>query len=131
MSITDWYPTAEAVAYSSLAFAGVLHVIRRVVRRYNKKGKGRWPSVLYYSNGGPGPATRLLRVEAPPDGDYEAWLRARGASWQPHCGWVPNTFVQLDILGKGEFFMIDESQVGSVQNEMRANTRRNGGQVKA
>jgi len=29
--------------------------------------------LLYYANGGPGPATRLLRVDAPGDGDYDKW----------------------------------------------------------
>jgi hypothetical protein len=77
--------------------------------------------MLYYSNGGPGPATRLLRVEVAGGGsDREAWLRAPAASWQPHNGWQPNTYVQLDILGRGEFFMVDESQVEGIQNEMRA-----------
>jgi hypothetical protein len=76
--------------------------------------------MLYYHNGGPGPATRLLRVDAPEDADIYGWHGAPAASWQPHSGWVPNTFVQLDILGKGEFFMVDESQVESIQNEMRA-----------
>ncbi|HTX93656.1 MAG TPA: hypothetical protein VME67_01720 [Mycobacterium sp.] len=75
--------------------------------------------MLYYSNGGPGPATRLLRVEVP-GSDREAWLRAPAASWQPHSGWVPNTFVQLDILGTGDFFMVDESQVDGIQQEMKA-----------
>jgi hypothetical protein len=88
--------------------------------------------VLYYSNGGPGPATKLLRVEVPGSGsDYEAWLRAPAASWQPHSGWVPNTFVQLDILGLGEFFMVDESAVEDIQNEMRAAVRKYGGEVNA
>jgi hypothetical protein len=35
--------------------------------------------MLYYANGGPGPATRLLRVDAPGDGDHEKWLRADAA----------------------------------------------------
>jgi hypothetical protein len=78
-------------------------------------------TMLYYSNGGPGPATRLLRVEVPGSGsDREAWLRAPAASWQPHTGWVPNTYVQLDILGTGDFFMVDESQVEAIQGEMTA-----------
>jgi hypothetical protein len=77
--------------------------------------------MLYYSNGGPGPATRLLRVEVPGGGsDREAWLRAPAASWQPHNGWQPNTFVQLDILGTGDFGMVDESQVQGIQKEMTA-----------
>ena len=76
--------------------------------------------MLYYSDGGPGPATKLLRVDAPEGADIAAWRRAPAWSWQPHSGWVPNTFVQLDILGTGEFFMVDESQVEDIQAEMRA-----------
>lgn len=76
--------------------------------------------MLYYSNGGPGPATRLLRVEAPADASMQQWHAAPAASWQPHSGWVPNTFAQLDILGLGEFFMVDESQVPAIQAEMTA-----------
>lgn len=75
---------------------------------------------LYYSNGGPGPATKLLRVDAPEGADIAAWRRSPAASWQPHSGWVPNTFVQLDILGLGEYFMVDESQVQAIQAEMTA-----------
>lgn len=54
--------------------------------------------MLYYSNGGPGPASKLLRVDAPEDGDIWDWHGAPAASWQPHSGWVPNTFAQLDWL---------------------------------
>lgn len=76
--------------------------------------------MLYYSNGGPGPASKLLRVDSPPDADIAAWRAAPAASWQPHSGWVPDTFVQLDILGTGDFFMVDESQVPAVQGEIKA-----------
>lgn len=76
--------------------------------------------MLYYSNGGPGPATRLFRVDAPADADHMAWHRAAAASWQPHTGWVPNTYVQLDILGTGDYFMVDESQVPAIKEEMKS-----------
>lgn len=76
--------------------------------------------MLYYSNGGPGPATKLLRVDAPADASIEEWRRAPAASWQPHSGWVPNTFAQLDILGTGDYFMVDESQVEAIQRAMTA-----------
>lgn len=81
---------------------------------------------LHYSNGGPGPATRLLRVDAPEDADIAAWHGSPAASWQPHSGWVPNTFVQLDILGTGDFSMVDESQVPAIQAEMAARLARFG-----
>lgn len=76
--------------------------------------------MLYYSNGGPGPATKLLRVDAPADANIEQWHDSPAASWQPHSGWVPNTFAQLDILGTGDFFMVDASRVEDIQKEMAA-----------
>lgn len=74
--------------------------------------------VLYYSNGGPGPATKLLRVDALADGDIAAWRSAPAQTWQPDSGWQPNDHAQNDILWLGEFFMIDASQVLDVQHEM-------------
>lgn len=76
--------------------------------------------MLYYSDGGSGSATKLLRVDAPEDASMEQWRSSPAASWQPHSGWVPNTFVQLDILGTGDFGMVDGSQVATIQAEMRA-----------
>jgi hypothetical protein len=76
--------------------------------------------MLYYHNGGPGPATKLLRVDAPEGADIAAWRRAPAWSWQPKTGWRPDTFAQLDILGTGELFMVDESQVEGIQDGMRA-----------
>jgi len=75
---------------------------------------------LYYSNGGPGPATKLWRVDAPDGATIEQWRRAPAFAWQPETGWQPRDHVQLDILDSGDFGMIDESAVESVQNEMRA-----------
>jgi hypothetical protein len=86
--------------------------------------------MLYYSDGGPGPATKLLRVEVPATGSsHEAWLRAPAASWQPRSGWQPNDDAQLDILGTGDFFMVDASQVEDIQNEMRAAVAKYGGEI--
>jgi hypothetical protein len=76
--------------------------------------------MLHYSNGGPGPATKLYRVDAPADGDIWAWRSAPAQSWQPDSGWKPNDHAQEDILWLGEFFMIDLSQVSQVQGEMQA-----------
>jgi hypothetical protein len=74
--------------------------------------------MLYYANGGPGPASKLLRVDAPEGADPSAWRGAPAWSWQPKTGWRPNTNAQLDILTLGEFFLIDESQVIEVQHQM-------------
>lgn len=75
--------------------------------------------MLYYSNGGPGPATKLLRVDAPDDGSYEQWLRAPAARWQPLGGWRPDTNVQMDIQQLGEFFMIEPEAMPVVQQQIR------------
>jgi hypothetical protein len=74
--------------------------------------------MLYYANGGPGPATKLLRVHAPEDGDFAAWRSAPAEQWQVTGGWKPEPHVQLDIQYLGEFFMIDKSEVLDVQYEM-------------
>ena len=74
---------------------------------------------LYYSDGGPGPASKLWRVNVEGDGsDMHAWHSASAEQWGEK-GWVPNPGAQLDILWLGEFFMIDESEVPKVQNEIR------------
>jgi hypothetical protein len=74
--------------------------------------------IHYYANGGPGPATKLLRVDAPEGGDLAAWRSAPAQSWQPDSGWQPNDHAQNDILWLGEFGMIDTSQVLDVQHEI-------------
>ena len=74
--------------------------------------------MLYYSNGGPGPATKLLRVHAPEGGAIAAWHRAPAERWTVEGGWKPEPDAQLDIQQLGEFFMIDESEVLDVQYEM-------------
>lgn len=75
--------------------------------------------MLYYSDGGPGPATKLLRVDAPPNGEFADWRRAKAERWQVKGGWQPDDQVQAKIQMTGDFFMIDESQVPQVQQEMR------------
>lgn len=76
--------------------------------------------MLYYSNGGPGPATKLYRVDAPTDGNMPIWLSAPAQSWRPASGWQPNDHAQDDILWLGEFTMIDASEVARVQAEIQA-----------
>lgn len=74
--------------------------------------------MLYYANGGPVPATKLLRVDASGDGDYAAWRSAPAERWQVKGGWKPEPNAQLDIQCLGELFLIDESEVLDVQYEM-------------
>ncbi|ORW25164.1 hypothetical protein [Mycobacterium palustre] len=77
--------------------------------------------MLYYSNGGPGPATKLLRVDAPGDGDRDKWLFAPAERWNVKTGeWKSDSLAQLDILGTGDFFMVDASQVAGIQRKMKA-----------
>jgi hypothetical protein len=47
--------------------------------------------MLYYSDGGPGPATKLLLVDAPAGGDWHAWVRAPAARWTVAAGWQDDT----------------------------------------
>jgi hypothetical protein len=76
--------------------------------------------MLYYANGGPGPASKLLRVHAPEDGDFATWRRAPADAWQVKGGWQPYPHAHTDIQMLGEFFMIDASQVVEVQAQMLA-----------
>lgn len=76
--------------------------------------------MLYYSDGGPGPATKLLLVDAPAGGDWHAWVRAPAARWTVAAGWQDDThLVQMDITMTGEFFMVDASEVPNIQQQMR------------
>ena len=75
---------------------------------------------VYYSNGGPGPASKLWRVNVEGTGsDRMEWHAASAEQWGTN-GWQPRPGAQLDILCLGEFFMIDESEVPRVQDEIRA-----------
>ncbi len=75
--------------------------------------------MLYYSNGGPGPASRLLRVHAPGDGDHMTWRNAKGEKWTARTGWIRFDNAQLDIFALGEYFMVDASEVPVIQQQMR------------
>lgn len=77
--------------------------------------------MLYYANGGPGPATGLLRIHAPKDGDYENWRwHSKGERWSPNEGgyWFPYPHAQNEILWTGEYSLIDDSQVERIQQEI-------------
>lgn len=77
----------------------------------------------YYSNGGPGPATKLLRVDSPADASFEVWRFAPAFRWTPRAGWKPDDHAQLDILQTGDYFMVDASQVEAIQQQMSAPTQ--------
>jgi hypothetical protein len=80
---------------------------------------------LYYANGGPGPASKLWRVNVEGTGsDSHEWHAASAEQWGDENGWQPRPGAQLDILWLGEFSMIDESDVPKVQNEIRAANER-------
>jgi hypothetical protein len=81
--------------------------------------------MLYYSNGGPEHATRLLRVDAPGDDDgddyaarHAAWFAAPAQKWTARDGWQPYPNAQLEILHLGEYFMCDRNQVPEIQGQM-------------
>lgn len=74
---------------------------------------------LYYSNGGPGPASKLLRVDAPSNGAFREWQFAPAFCWTPEGGWQPWVHAQNEILNLGEYGMIDSSYVAHVQAEIR------------
>jgi hypothetical protein len=74
--------------------------------------------MLHYADAGPGPRSKLLRVDAPDGGDPTAWHCAPAWRWNVKGGWQPLADVQADIRLTGEFFLIDESQVLDVQHEM-------------
>lgn len=84
---------------------------------------------LYYSNGGPGPATKLRRIDAPGDGDFDTWYHAQGWRWRAAdvsdtCdGWTKDDHVQGEVTQLGEFFMIDASEVATVQQQIRDRSR--------
>jgi hypothetical protein len=80
--------------------------------------------MLYYANGGPGPATKLRRVHAPGDGHYATWRSAPDEKWTVRHGWLPDRNAQLDIQCLGEFFMVDASEVPEMQAQMREQCER-------
>jgi hypothetical protein len=76
--------------------------------------------MLYYSDGGPGPAADLVRVNVEGSGsDRDAWLAASADRWTVRDGWKPYPNAQLDIGFKGELFMVDASQVPVIQQQLR------------
>jgi hypothetical protein len=80
--------------------------------------------MLYYANGGPGPATKLLRVDAPEGGDWWAWMCAPAERWTVRAGWSSDDDAQAMIKMSGEFGLIDESEVLDVQAQLLENHMR-------
>jgi hypothetical protein len=81
---------------------------------------------LFYGNGGPGPATKLLRVNVEGEGsDFAAWSAASGEHWTVARGWEPFP-AQADIMFLGEFFMVEASEVPEIQQGMREQMARYG-----
>jgi hypothetical protein len=76
---------------------------------------------LFYSDGGPERAHRLVRVNVEGDGsDVDTWRAASADRWHSDGSWSPYPNAQLDINFKGELFMIDASDVPKVQQEIRS-----------
>jgi hypothetical protein len=74
---------------------------------------------MYYADGGPGPATKLLRVDASPTGEYADWMCAPAYRWEPAIGWFPIDHAQLDIQQLGELFLIDPDEVSKIKQQLR------------
>lgn len=75
-------------------------------------------TVLFYANGGPAPATKLLAVDAPNGGDWLAWRTTPAWRWEISSGWQRSAMAQSDIKWAGEYGIIDESEVLDVQYEI-------------
>lgn len=76
--------------------------------------------MLYYANGGPGPASALLRVHADLGVKDLDWRKAKAERWSVQIGWFPYPLAQLEIRQLGEYFLIGEEDVPKVMEEMRA-----------
>jgi hypothetical protein len=75
---------------------------------------------LFYSDGGPGPAHQLWRVNVEGGGsDWEEWRSASAHRWNSDGSWTPHPNAQLEINFLGEMGMVDESEVPRVQQEIR------------
>lgn len=75
---------------------------------------------LVYSDGGPGPASKLWRVNVEGNGsDIHEWRSASAHRWTVRGGCTPHVNAQLDILFWGEMFMVDASEVPEIQQGMR------------
>lgn len=73
--------------------------------------------MLYYSDGGPGPATKLVRSDAETSADAR-WFSAGSDRWYPAHGWLPWA-AQAEIWFDGYLGLIDASDVPAVQQQIR------------
>ncbi|MDT5051952.1 MAG: hypothetical protein QOF66_318 [Mycobacterium sp.] len=78
----------------------------------------------YFSDGGPGPATKLLRVDYDGPLDDMDSIHPFGDSkaerWSPRDGWQPSPTATSDILWSGWLSRISESEVPTVEDQLRA-----------
>jgi hypothetical protein len=73
--------------------------------------------MLYYSDGGPGPDRRLVRVHYDGGG---GWAFAPAEEWSAALGWhEPKSHVQAEILALGELVSMAAADVPRVQQEIR------------
>jgi hypothetical protein len=81
--------------------------------------KGGDQVALYYANGGPGPASRLVRLHYD-GGVWPAWAFAPYEEWSEALDWhTPPSHVQAEILALGELVLIAAADVPKVQQEIR------------
>ena len=84
-------PTTRVVTSVSSAEADLeSSQVREYIGRCQRCSKWRdneGDQLMYYSDGGPAPATKLLRVHAPEDGDFWAWMCAPAERWTVNAGW--------------------------------------------
>lgn len=73
---------------------------------------------MFYADGGPGPATKLYRVDAPDGCSESEWQLAQGYRWVVG-GWYEEHQAQLFIRQSGELFLVDESEVPKIQAQLR------------
>lgn len=77
----------------------------------------------YFTDGGPGPATMLVRVDigdAEQDNDIQAFYAAPAWAFTDH-GWVKDPGAQDYILQEGEMDRIPNDQVERAQAEVLQN----------
>jgi hypothetical protein len=84
--------------------------------------------MLFYANGLPQFATKLLRIDAPVTGDivadFAAWKTADAEVWHVRDGWTPYPSGQMEVGATGDWDAIDPDEVLDVQANMQANYER-------
>jgi hypothetical protein len=72
---------------------------------------------LYYGDGGPGPHTKLLRVDYDGDDEVKSWFGSPAYRWAPHNGWQPYPQAQSEIRWTGEFGLVDVDEVPQIREQ--------------